>query len=178
MYRSFRISSVIVLIVLTIFSCRSRQQILLDTVNSLIGKQLIFPQELIVFNDIDHLGKESLHDEGYKILIYLNPYTCSACKVKEMRLWDGPWKEFQEQGVPTIVLIDTDDMLEYKKEVDLQKVKPLFVYDVAGQFMPLNKLPENPDFQSYLLKGETIVLVGNPYMNPRLFELFLKEIEQ
>lgn len=94
-----------------------------------------------------------------------------------MRLWEEPWQKFIDRGIPTVIILDTDDIAEYKKEVDLQKVKPLFVYDIEGKFKELNRLPENPELHSYLLKGDTVVLVGNPYMNSRLFELFLKTTE-
>lgn len=150
----------------------------MDQVNSLIGKQLTFPEEILFFNDAGHQGKTVFQDTGYKILIYLNPYACSACKVKEMRLWEEPWQKFIDRGIPTVILVDTDDISEYKKEVDLQKVKPMFAYDIEGIFKELNRLPGNPELHSYLLKGDSIVLVGNPYMNPRLFELFLKTIGQ
>lgn len=175
--RLLRLISIVLSLLLSLSSCKSRQQALMGQVNSLIGKQLTFPEEMLFFNDAGHQGKTVFQDAGYKILIYLNPYACSACKVKEMRLWEEPWQRFIDRGIPTIILVDTDDIAEYKKEVDLQKVKPMFAYDIEGKFKDLNRLPENPNLHSYLLKGDSIVLVGNPYMNPRLFELFLKTTE-
>ena len=150
MHRLYRPVCLSLLLLLAINSCKDRTQDLLDTVNALIGKQLVIPQDLIVFNDSGHRGNRIRQEEGYKILFYLNPYSCSACKVKEMRHWEAPCLEFMDRGIPTVVLVDTEDITEHKREVDLQQVKPLFAYDVEGRFKSLNKLPDNPELQSFL----------------------------
>ena len=176
MRQIFHTFCLFLLLMILLSSCKRRNQELLNTVNTLIGKRLSIPTQVMVFNDPEHLGREALQYDGYKILIYLNPYTCSACKVKEMRLWEESWQQFIECGVPTIVLVDTEDLIGYKKEVDLQKVKPLFAYDVEGSFKSKNNLPDKPELQSFLLKKDTVVLVGNPYLNPRILELYFKTI--
>lgn len=158
------------------FSCKNNKQVLIKSVDSLLGTHIAIPEELFFFNDPDRLGKTVLQDPGYKILIYLNSNTCSVCKVKEMRMWEESYQFFSDRGVPTIILVETDTLLDYKEEVDRQKIKPLFAVDVEGKFKSLNKLPEDPLLQSFFLKGSTIVLVGNPYTNPQLLELFKQKL--
>ena len=138
MLRLFHITCLSFLLLVLLSSCKDRNQDLLDNVNSLIGKPLSMPSNLIVFNDSDNQGRSLIHSTDYRIIIYLDPFTCSVCKVKEMRLWDERVEHFLKRGIPTIILVDTDDILGYKKEVDLQKVKPLFAYDIEGKFMSQN----------------------------------------
>lgn len=156
-------------------ACKNTRQSLTESINSLVGQNIIMPKDIVYFNESNHV-EVFFQNADYKILIYLPKHICSTCKIKEMRMWEEVCVRFADLGVPTLVLVDTEDISFYIKEVAIQQVRPVFAYDIETQFETLNKLPDDPQLQAFLLKGNTIILVGNPFINPRICELFLTTI--
>jgi len=126
-------------------------------------------------------GKDTvLPDFGatpYKILLYVDSSGCTTCKMK-MYEWreliaeaDSLLNEkltfvfyFQPKNTKDLMFLLRRDRFNY----------PVYI-DSNSSLMHLNKLPEDPAFQCFLLDAQNKVLsIGNPALNPGVWKLYKK----
>lgn len=167
----------VIVFIVFLSSCQNDRRIMTDAVSQMIGKAIVFPDDLFVFNnpeDIDIQNYLSVRS----VVVYIDAYECSICKIKEMREWDKLILRFWEMEIPTIVIVNSENIQEYIQETKLQNIKPILAYDANGVFSDINNLSDDPRLHSFLLENGSISLVGNPYTNPHVEELYLKFLNE
>lgn len=117
---------------------------------------------------------------AFVIFNYVDSLGCTSCKLQL-----AGWKKIMEE-------LDTDCknsvqlmFLLHPKKIDEIKFflerddfcYPVFV-DKNDDFVTINQFPIENEFQTFLLNGENKILaVGNPILNPKVKELYLKIIQ-
>ena len=147
------------------------------------GKEIKFPENMPcfvsgieTFTDVcdDYLYKE------FKILLYVDSTGCSSCRLKlsewgqlmedTERLFPGKvgfLLFFQPKSVPDLGFLFIRDRFDY----------PVFV-DTAGIINRLNQFPQEQSYQCFLLDSDNKVLsIGNPTINPQIWELYKSHID-
>jgi hypothetical protein len=145
------------------------------------GKEIKFSNEINCLK-IDSLATcPEISNKKYKILLYVDSFGCTSC-----RLHLSEWK----------MLISASDTL-FSKKLDFifvfqpkhggdKEIKRLmkqsgFIYpvflDIDNKTFTLNNFPKEQEYQCFLLdKDNKVVMVGNPVLNPAIWELYKKII--
>ena len=76
------------LILLSLISCQKQSKTTIDLVKEWQGKEIILPQQTTLTSISDELVYKGLQTQ-YKILTYVDPQGCMACKLKLKK-----WKNF------------------------------------------------------------------------------------
>jgi hypothetical protein len=162
-------------------SCRNdgRQDDALRAVTQWLGRQIVFPDSLpCTAPDADAacIPTDSPH---YKILMYVDSTGCISCK---LRLTD--W---------TRILHETDSLFgdqvdvlfffQPKNEKELALIfrrdgfsLPVFL-DRKSRLEQLNHFPATMEQRCFLLdQNNKVVLIGNPALNPKIWELYKQQI--
>ena len=173
MYIKGYIASLIVLGCLS--SCNSEDKnVFKQLVQEWDGKVLSFPSQSVFTS----LGKDTVDffpNATYKIVSYVDSVGCMSCKLQLYK-----WKDFinRLQDVPVLFYMHP------KKVDELQYIleKNFFDYpvciDVNDSLNKLNHFPTEMEFQTFLLdKNNKVVAMGNPVLNPKVKELYLKIIQ-
>ncbi len=162
------------------FSCHSKEGETKKLLQTWIGKEVIFPETLrpqILYRDTfcyDLLKKD------YKILLHVNPYGCSECKLK-LRNWMELMNKCGDYKDKLAFIFVVNSL--NKQEIRVIAMQndfnyPIF-YDVDGKMDELNKFPENEDFRCFLLdRDNKVKFIGNPVVHPQAWNLFEKEIKK
>jgi hypothetical protein len=152
-------------------------------VNEWIGREIKFPEDIqccVLGKDTTRALCDELFSRDFKVLLYVDSMGCSACRLKLSK-----WKQYiseidsifpkdkvsflffiQPNNSKTIASILRKDLFNY----------PIFV-DSTGMINRLNRLPEKDEYQCFLLDSKnTILLIGNPVIYIKLWELYKKEI--
>jgi len=113
-----------------------------------------------------------------KIVTYING-DCYAC-VKELAEWKGFFinDSSRVQFLFFFSSLDTAHFFSYVKE-HFDFGYPLF-YDKESEYLTKNNIKKyDKMFQTFLLdKNDSVVLVGNPFLNKRLMNLYRQEIDR
>ena len=137
------------------------------------GKEILFPQNMNMVQVGDSLY-EAPSLENYKIVIYVDTNGCFTCKLHLME-----WEDL-------ITELDSVPALFYFAPRSLEEVKAilkenLFYYPVCvdekDSLNKLNHFPKDERFHTFLLDPKNRVkVIGNPVLNPKVKELYLKVI--
>jgi hypothetical protein len=151
-------------------------------VKTWIGKEIQFPEDI----QCCILGKETDSDfcidllrRNYKILLYVDSLECSSCRLKLPE-----WKQLIEesdsifQGDLGFVLFfqpkNRRDMVNVFKQANF--TYPLFL-DINNSINKLNHFPQQQPYQCFLLdKNNKVLMIGNPALNPKIWDLYKKHI--
>ena len=172
----------------TCSSCGNRtikEQQYSQLVREWMGKEIIFPSE----NKFSIIGDENenekmlqLWNSPYKIVSYVDPKGCISC---QLRL--PAWKIFINDlhnafhfQVPVMLFFhpeqrNVDEIQFILKRDDFNY--PVCI-DVNDSLNKLNHFPSDMAFQTFLLdKDNKVLAIGNPVLNPKVKELYLKIIQ-
>lgn len=154
-----------------------------QVVKEWMGKEVRFPDNV----PCSALGKdttklcEGLFDSEYKVLLYVDSTGCSSCR---LRLFE--WKHLIEEA-DSLFPGKLNFLLYFQpKEGNSRDLAFLFqrdhfdypvFLDVNNRLDSLNRFPKVTEFQCFLLdKNNRVLLIGNPLLNPKIWDLFKKQI--
>lgn len=143
------------------------------------GKEIQFPTHSIFTIQGKDTVDFNFSHSTYKIVMYADSVGCFSCKMQLHK-----WKEFMLE-VDSLQIKDSDvSFVFYLYPKSIKKLHKLleyehFVYPVCldeqDEFNKLNHLPSEIIFQTFLLNQDNKVMaIGNPALNPKVKELYLK----
>ena len=164
---------------LTIYSCSSRRSEAEKIVNNWVGKQISFPHNYqCKVMDRDTVCPGIFQTE-FKILLYLDSVGCVSCK-----LHLDEWKSLIHEAESLVP--DRFNLLIFihpknEKEIFFYLKRDEFNYpvfiDKTDELNRINQFPDQPEYQCFLLdRFNQVVALGNPIQNPRIWELYKKQI--
>jgi len=167
-----------------LFSCKDnrKREDVTKVVKEWTGKEIRFPDNVLCYI----LGKDTLPElcneclkKKYKILLYVDSTGCSSCRLK-LFLWKQLIEEadslfqgkvgfllyFQPKSVTEMSYLFMRDRFDY----------PVFI-DIKRTINDLNHFPQAAQYQCFLLdKDNKILMIGNPVLNPKIWELYKSQI--
>jgi len=173
-------------VIFSINSCKDsgRKTDISKVLTEWIGKEIQFPDNVPCFvsghDTIEHLCCDNLQKE-YKILLFVDSTGCSECRLKLLE-----WKQliieadrlFQGK-VGFLFFFQPKNVIEMKYMFYQNKfIHPVFI-DIKLEINVLNNFPLEQQYQCFLLDNENkVLLIGNPVMNPKIWELFKIQISR
>ncbi|GHT12840.1 hypothetical protein FACS189426_16840 [Bacteroidia bacterium] len=147
-----------------------------------MGKEIQFPEDFqcsFAGNDTISTLCADLFQSEYKVLLYVDSSGCSSCKLKLFE-----WQQ---------VIADADSLFgeklsfllffqpKNKKEMEFMFKSNKFDYfafiDMNNRINQLNHFPSEQSYQCFLLdKDNRVLMIGNPMLNPKIWELYKAQI--
>ena len=167
-----------------IYSCKDnkKREDAAKIVNEWIGKEIRFPENVPCYAS----GKETLSElcsanfqKEYKILLYVDSTGCSGCRLKLFE-----WKQLIEeadslfQGEVGFLLYFQPKSMNDMKYLFLRNKfdYPAFI-DINSTINALNHFPHAMPYQCFLLDSDNkVLMIGNPVLNPTIWELYKEQI--
>jgi len=174
----------VVFLFLLLCSCKAdhRKETVMLVVTEWTGKKIFFPEGI----PCQFLGRDTVcinpnNPTKYKVLLYVDSTGCSGCK---MKLFE--WKKLIDDV--DSLLSDEIDFLFFvqPQKSNLKELNwtirennfqyPIFM-DIENEINKINNFPSEQIFQCFLLdKDNKVVLIGNPTINPQIWELYKQQI--
>lgn len=175
-------NSFILVISLLIFSCNNEdnteKEQIAKTLESLYEKKIVFNESL----KAKSLGKDTiaynLNNKEAKIVIYTDSTGCTPCRMK-LDKWQLFISEINEisSSINFVFIYFPKNIVALDREFMFSEFSEIVYYDIKGKFAKENNLPKDYQFHTFLLGNDNeIILVGNPIHNPKIKELYLREI--
>ncbi|MDD6209416.1 MAG: DUF1573 domain-containing protein [Bacteroidales bacterium] len=152
-----------------------------EQVKSWQGKEILFPENAVFVR----YGSDTVdvkHDNvDYKVLLYLDSAGCSACQLKP-RLWKNFMQSVDSVNrgkVSFLFFVSPKNIEDIIFQLKEHQCDFPICFNKEKELDNLNHFPKESMFRSFLLDANNkVLIVGNPINNPRIGELYLKEIEQ
>ena len=161
-------------------SCQeSREEAMLRLVNEWNGKEIKFPsRSVFTIQGKDTVDFEFLHAD-YKVVTYIDSVGCTSCKLQLHR-----WKELLAEvdsltggSVPFLFYFHPKDAKELRYLTRRDDFAYPVCFDGQDELNRLNNFPLDMTFQTLLLdKSNKVVAIGNPVLNPKVKELYVRLI--
>ena len=158
-------------------SCQeSREEAMRRLVNEWNGKEIKFPsRSVFTIQGKDTVDFEFV-DADYKVVTYIDSVGCTSCKLQLPR-----WKQLIEEvdsltggSVPFLFYFHPKDLKELRYYTRRDDFTYPVCFDEKDELNQLNQFPSDMTFQTFLLdKGNKVVAMGNPVLNPKVKELYL-----
>lgn len=139
------------------------------------GKKISFPSGI----SCTFMGKDTVcpdvSDNPYKILLYTDSIGCTSCKLK-LSAWKNYIREADSLATGKVGFLFYFQPKNEKELLFLFKrdkfEQPVYM-DTENKLNKLNNFPSRAEFQCFLLdKDNKVLLVGNPTLNPKIWELY------
>ena len=161
-------------------SCQeSREEAMLRLVNEWNGKEIKFPsRSVFTIQGKDTVDFEFLHAD-YKVVTYIDSVGCTSCKLQLHR-----WKELLAEvdsltggSVPFLFYFHPKDAKELRYLTRRDDFTHPVCFDGQDELNHLNNFPSDMTFQTLLLdKSNKVIAIGNPVLNPKVKELYVRLI--
>ena len=161
-------------------SCKeSKEEAMLRLVNEWNGKEIRFPSRSVFTIQGKDTANFEFKDADYKVVTYIDSVGCTSCKLQLHR-----WKEMvaevdslTDERVPFLFFFHPKDMKELRYLTRRDNFTYPVCLDERDELNRLNQFPSDMTFQTFLLDKENkVVAIGNPILNPKVKELYLKLI--
>lgn len=159
---------IVIVTLLTCYSCQSKNSELYDYVADWVGKKIIFPDNSsIICRD---------NPSGFKIFRYVSPSGCSSCKL-HLQLYPAILRELSDSAcveVGFFCVVHPDDVNNIKYVLNRDNRFNLSVWiDGTDTINALNQFPEIEALQTFLLdKDNKVLAIGDPAVNPKVMRLY------
>ena len=159
-------------------SCKeSKEEAMLRLVNEWNGKEIRFPSRSVFTIQGKDTANFEFRDADYKVMTYIDSVGCTSCKLQLHR-----WKELVTEvdsltdgRVPFLFYFHPKDMKELRYLTRRDNFTYPVCLDERDELNRLNQFPSDMTFQTFLLDKENkVVAIGNPILNPKVKELYLK----
>ena len=163
--------------ILSLLSCMdSREKEVMTLLNEWVGKEILYPKNLLICNDSSGNSLES----KYKVFIYTDSLGCVSCKLNLAK-----WRTFISMvdsvapgNVRALFVFQPKRINELRMLLKNENFSYSLYIDKDDQFNKLNHFPSKMEFQTFLLdKDNKVLAIGNPVLNPKVKELYLKIIQ-
>jgi len=160
-------------------SCQSQDE-LKKTIIEWHGKVIIIPYEMINYKVLgkDVVGSH-LWESSFKIFTYIDSVGCTSCQ-----LGLNNWKQMIDSckiyrlDIAFLFVVHSTDYDLFTYELLLSRFDYPVIYDYQNNFDKLNHFPKEP-YRTFLLdKNNTVLLIGSPIKNKKIWELYKEVITQ
>ena len=159
------------------YSCKDRRDDITQLVNKWEDKEIVFPAHSIFTVQGRDTVSFSFSDANYKIVSYIDSVGCTGCKLHLPR-WRGFMYEvdtLMNASVPFVFYFHPKNIEDLRYIIRRDTFTHPVCLDVSDKFNILNHFPSEKAFQTFLLnKKNKIIAIGNPILNPKVKELYLK----
>jgi hypothetical protein len=152
-------------------------------VNEWTGKEILLPannscQCYSLERTVEIVECTQQLESDYKVLLYVDSTGCTSCKLRLLS-----WKELIQEADSAFAGKLSFTFFFYPKNKEMlytllsgyRMDYPVFI-DESNEINRLNNFPDKVEYQCFLLdKDNRVLLVGNPTLNPKIWELY-KEV--
>jgi hypothetical protein len=182
--RKTNVILLLIFVILGFFSCKNskRKAEAEKIVKEWIGKEIQFSEDAqccILGTDATPDLCAGLFDREYKIFLYVDSTGCSSCRLRLLQ-----WKQLIEEadslfeeklGFLFFFQPKSKKDMEYLFKND-QFDYPVFI-EMNDAMNQINHFPAQAQYQCFLLNKENkVLMIGNPMINPKIWELYKEQI--
>jgi hypothetical protein len=155
-------------------NCKQSNSLLKEYLKAFIGTDVIIPESLLKFNDINHHIREGVK---YKLVFYVDSSSCNQCYLNmAIVTWSNLMNKFENKDFNLYIIFHSQDIEELQTLFKSYNLDIPFFIDLYGDFMNENKLPPTNILHTFLLEDNIVILAGDPSNNSKLLRLYEQEI--
>lgn len=143
-----------------------------------MGKEIILPDDI----RCTYLGRDTICPDSntpYKVLVYTDSTGCTSCKL-QLYKWNTFIQEAESEMAGKVSFhfyFQPKDEKELKFLLRRDNFSQAVYIDNGSKLNAANKISDNMNYQCFLLdKDNKVILIGNPTLNPKIWDLYKQSI--
>ena len=165
-------------IIVFVISCSSESNKWKKEMKEFVNSEIVFPNNIIPLNLPESVGVDDLLSSEFKIIKFLDSTECAECRFSQLMTWDDYYIEHRESDYAILCVISESDFFEVKRLIDKFCFSFICLIDTDNSFKNLNlNLPTNSLLNTFLLRGNKVLLVGDPSKNSKINDLYIRMLE-
>ena len=159
------------LICISLISC-SQKSYQYNTLRKLLNSKLNNFEDLISEN------KCSYDSQKYSVIYYVDSTICFSCRALG---WDKLIDEMEDsigENVQSYLIVSSSSSFNVEKMIKRAHMKHTVLIDYDNSFIKTNKFPQSDLMKSMIVNSDQcITAIGNPLINKRIKQLFIKQLK-
>jgi hypothetical protein len=162
------------IIISFIVSCNNESDELKKRIKFYKKQEFVYPKDLKHYNYVQEV--DTIYTDDKLIIASYIDGNCSTCinNIKKWCSFSNEFSDFNQVEFKMYIYANNKDfigklMMDYKPKI-------IFYDDYEKLFYKKNKLIDDPRFQTFLLKGNKVLLIGNPVSNNQVKLLYKDEL--
>ncbi|MDD6015266.1 MAG: hypothetical protein PUC18_03100 [Prevotellaceae bacterium] len=154
-----------------------------EIVQTLVSRPVRIPSERLDMRLCTSFADSVIADGSLRIINFIDSLDCQSCKMQRFVRYEklyGTSKKFSDVEFMYIVntTVESEEFL-YETFCN-SRVGGIVFFDTCHAFLQANPhIPDDPLFHTFVLnEQDSVVLVGDPFKNEKMEQLFLKVIER
>jgi hypothetical protein len=169
------------MVLLTSTSCKNDN--LERDMKTFYNRKVSIPYNQMIKKDCS-LYHDSVSDSHFKLVRYAEVFHCSDCQIKQLSSFDNDtYTSGVSQRIPVLYIVNIPhnvDPTELYSKLCKKRIRGTVYLDTCNAFLQANPdFPITPMFHTFLLnENDRVVLIGDPFKNKRMEDLFQMVIEK
>jgi len=163
----------LVLLCMSLFSCNSDYK-LHALMNEWIGKKLVLNDDARkAMNANDSLRID------YTIVAYVDSTVCMSCRFGGWQRLVNEMSMYSDNHINSLLIMSAGASKNLENDININNYNLPYVIDKGDSLLKKNDFPESDIFRTFLLdKDGKVVVMGNPLLNDKIYEMFKKHVEK
>ena len=166
-------------LVMSVFiSCEKNESRAVREIKEMMGREIVFPKHYTILHHENYFNGKRLLSQNAKMITYVDEnQSCNECTLKALCRWHDVVREIGEADFVYIIIFCNEDKKKVREAIrQIGITFPIMCYDTPI-FEKENRLDVLARNKTFLLNRENkIVLVGEPFGNEKLTQLYKKTI--
>lgn len=172
-----RLLTIVVTIIVAeaVCSCKHKSRIETEIIR-LSGQTIVFPEGYEIISQHDSSEVSSIITDSTKIVTYFPDIPCTECILNMLYDWQD---EVKHMDIPFVLVVDSCNEEELRNGISEYEIDIHIIMYHTGIFNTTNELNVMARNRTFLLdKDNTILIVGEPFRNDRMKELYDEAMKQ
>jgi hypothetical protein len=126
---------------------------------------------------LDSTAKNKFFSKNLKIVVIIDGY-CSFC-FKQLKTWKDSiltLNTFDKYNIPVLFYVHSNNYLPFNSYIKSINFEYPIIYDTTNCIASKNKIPDDNILNTFLLDNDTIRLIGNPVLRPKMKHIYREYI--
>ena len=166
------------LLIFVFISCEKNNPRAVREIKEMMGREIVFSKCYSFVSQDKSFNKEDFISKEIKMITYVSKdQSCNECTLNALQKWHAQVKDIMVGDFTYIIVFCSDDKTSLLKALDnIYIPTPIICYE-TDIFEKENKLDVLAKNKTFLLNRENkIVLVGEPFYNDKLFDLYKRTV--
>ncbi len=156
-------------------SCTSNISRIEREVKEMINRRIEFTGNYIIIPSKDSVKIKNMLSDEAKIVTYIDKYqSCNECTFNALKQWCKVLNKLNTQRFSYIIVFYTEEVDEIRRIIEHENFSVPVICYKTDEFGKKNKISDKlTKNRTFLLNQyNEIVLIGEPFNNKKLFELY------
>lgn len=114
----------------------------------------------------------------YTVISYLDSTTCTSCRIRAFKDVIERMQKDSDKKIRSLLIIDSKTLDDINYAIQQYEYNYPYIIDNNEYLSKLNGIPKDDKIRTFLVDSSfCVILLGNPILNTKIYDLFVNKIK-